>query len=178
VLRVRGAPTQALADFAEDGRMVRLTIECSTARGEDISRAEINARDLRQTALLRSLRQWHDVGREVARQILAGVPEREIAINGQSATEALRSLAFSSGNADARAARGARREDLLRAVADAYREAVAAGNQQPRVALAARFGYTPAHIGKLLVAARRPRGGLPPLLGPAASGKAGETTEP
>lgn len=74
-------------------------------------------------------------------------------------------------------AHGAAREDLLRQVAAAYKEAVERGDPKPRVTLALQFGYSAAHIGRLLVEARRPRNGRPPLLGPAAPGKAGETVD-
>jgi hypothetical protein len=167
---VHGTGLRTTGAFADDGRLHRLTID--TTNGT----AEITAADLRKASLIRSLKQWEIVGRGYARQILVGVPEPEIAIDGLDATQALRSLAWSPRQRPVQRARGGRREDLLREVADAYRQAVADGDPAPRTTLASRFGYSPAHIGRLLVAARRERDGQPPILGPAVRGKAGETT--
>ena len=84
----------------------------------------------------------------------------------------------STGRAPGSRLRGAAAEKLLQQVADAYREAVAAGDPSPRKTLASRFNYTNVHIGRLLGQARRSRDGRPPLLGPARPGKAGETAPP
>jgi len=78
----------------------------------------------------------------------------------------------STGRAPGSRLRGAAAEELLQQVADAYREAIAAGDPSPRNTLASRFSYTNAHVGRLLVLARRPRDGRPPLLGPARPGPA------
>jgi hypothetical protein len=177
---VHGTGLRTIGDFAGDGRLHRLTIETTTeTTTETTSDAiEISVADLRKASLLGSLKQWEVVGRRYAHQILDGVPEREISVDGLSATQALRALAWSPRQRPVKRARGSRREDLLRQVADAYREAIDDGDPAPRTTLATRFGYSPAHIGRLLVAARRERNGQPPLLGPAHPGRAGETATP
>ena len=67
-------------------------------------------------------------------------------------------------------------EAALHAVVARYRELTDREHpdRSPRQTLAAEFGYHEAHIGRLLVKARRR---VPPLLGPAAPGKAGELKE-
>lgn len=65
-------------------------------------------------------------------------------------------------------------EATLRRVVDRYKALVALGDPSPRLTIAAEEHYTPEHIGRLLVKARNRK---PPLLGPAAPGKAGETKD-
>lgn len=166
----RGSGLFTEGQFAADGRLTRFSVEASG------DQAEIDWGVLRRPAL-RTLRALEPVGREVARQFLAGVPKHEIVINGLDATEAMRMLMQSAGRSAAPQRKlGRDREDLIRAVAGAYRVAVEAGDEHPRQTLAAAYHYTPAHIGRLLVAARRERNGQPPVLGAALRGKAGETT--
>lgn len=70
-------------------------------------------------------------------------------------------------------ARGEAKAALLARVVEEYKRAVAAKSKQPRVVVGVKLGYSSQHIGRLLVEARR---AVPPLLGPAKPGKAGEET--
>jgi hypothetical protein len=142
---------------------------------EGVDDHEITTADLRWGGILHALKEWEIVGRQVATQILNGVPLDKAVFDAQTPAEALRILDQAGRRQRPRKIRRrGEREELIRQVAAAYREEVAAGNSRPRVALAERFGYTPQHIGALLVEARKPRNGQPPLLGPAQPGKAGE----
>jgi hypothetical protein len=167
----RGRGIQVEGEFTRDGRLRRLEF---TATGD----GEVVSADLRRPSIVRALKAWEVAAREAARQILAGVPPRETVIDARTPAEALRALMSGAGREPGTRRRGADAEELLRQVAAAYRETVAAGDPRPRETLAARFGYTNAHIGRLLTRARRPRNGQPPLLGPARPGKAGETSQP
>lgn len=139
-------------------------------------RAEVTTADLRMPAIIKALSAWHAVGQAIASQILNGVPVERTIIDATTPTEALRMLSFAAAKPRGQARRrGLAHEDLLRQVAAAYKEAVERGDPKPRVTLALQFGYSAAHIGRLLVEARRSRNDQPPLLGPAAPGKAGET---
>ena len=164
-----GTGLRATGLFGEDGRCRQFTVETST------DEADITSAVLRRP-VLGTLRGWHEVGREVGRQLLAGVPEENIVIDGHDATAAMRILMYDASRARVpQRHRGARREDLIREVARAYKVAVEVGDPAPRKTLADAFGLSRAHIGRLLVAARRERDGRPPLLGPARRGRAGET---
>jgi hypothetical protein len=155
--------------FSANGRLRKVEFVART------DRAEVTAADLRMPAAARALKEWEIVGREITRQVLDGVLEKDAVIDGGAPTEALRMLSHPSARRQPQTVRrGAAREELLRQVAAAYREALASGNPKPRETLAARFGYSNEHIGRLLSQARRPRNGQPPLLGPARPGKAGE----
>jgi hypothetical protein len=167
----RGSGIQIEGEFTAAGRLRRLEF---TATGD----GEVAPADLRRASVMRALKSWEIVAREVARQILAGVPVRETVFDARTPTEALRGLMHAAGRESGSRRRGADAEQLLGQVAAAYREAVAAGDPSPRKTLAARFGYTNEHIGRLLTQARKPREGRPPLLGPARPGKAGETAPP
>jgi hypothetical protein len=172
ILEPRGSGVTMGGTFTATGRLRQLTFEATR------DQSEITTAVLRQLPAIRALKESEIVAREAAHAILAGVPDREIVLDATSATEALRMLMAAAGRAPGTRKRGAMREDLLRQVADAYREAVASRNPKPRETLAARFGYSPAHIGRLLMAARKARAGQPPLLGPAKRGRAGETQSP
>jgi hypothetical protein len=170
IIQQRGTGVRASGQFAADGHLRIFTFEATD------DAVEVTPAMLRRLPAVRALQQWQTIGREVARQILDSIPEQEIRIDGLSATEALRILTAAARNTpEPRRRRGSSREELIREVAQAYREAVAGGDPAPRATLADRFGYSRAHIGRLLVAARRTRSGQPPLLGPAQRGKAGET---
>ena len=156
--------------FREDGSLKLIEIESSSG--------EVTAADLRNLSSVRTLKSWEVVGREMCRQILAGVEVPEF--DATSPTAALRELSYQASRQDkpvgvAKGKRGAAVEQRLRQVVDAYREAVAAGDPRPRQTVALKFGYSGEHVGRLLSQARKPRDGRPPLLGPAAPGKAGET---
>jgi hypothetical protein len=136
---------------------------------------EITTADLRWGGILHGLKEWEIVSRRVATQILSGASLDNAVFDARTPAEALRILDQGGRRHRPRKIRKrGEREELIRQVAAAYREEVAAGNSRPRVALAERFGYTPQHIGALLVQARKPRNGQPPLLGAAHPGKAGE----
>jgi hypothetical protein len=167
----RGSGIQIEGEFTAAGHLRRL--EFTAAEGGEVVQS-----DLRRASVVRALKSWEVVAREVARQILAGVPVRETVFDARTPTEALRVLMYAAGRQPGSRRRGGEAEELLRQVAAAYRAALVAGDPSPRETLAARFGYTNAHIGRLLTQARRARGGQPPLLGPARPGKAGEVTPP
>jgi hypothetical protein len=172
VIQVRGASIQHTGEFDDHGRLTSLTINAAVG-------AEVTPADLRQAAVIRSLKRWEVMAREAGRQILDGIPAKDVVLNAADAAEALRSLAYStSARRPRKRARGPHREELLRQVAAAYQDAITAGDPAPRQTIAAQFGVSPGHVGRLLVAARRPRDGQPPLLGPAISGKAGEAPAP
>jgi hypothetical protein len=168
IIHSRGSGFRAAGVFAPNGRLRSVAFDAIH------DQAEITTAVLRQLPAVRVLKSWEVVGREVARQILAGVPEDEIVIDGIGPTEALRMLVSAADRTPATRRRGAQREDLIRQVAEAYREAVDSGDPKPRATLAARFGYSGAHVGRLLVDARRTRDGQQALLGPALRGRAGE----
>jgi len=175
IVEQQGGGHRTAGYFAEDGRLLRLTIEVADEDAED---SEVTSAQMREP-VLGTLRAWHRVGREVARKILAGEPYESIVIDGRDATEALRIQMQADRQPLApQRWRGARREARIRAVASSYRQLVAGGEKHPRGVLAEAFGLSEDHVGKLLVAARRERNGQPPLLGPALRGKAGESGPP
>lgn len=167
VIVPRGLDIKIEGRFRADGRLRHLAFTA-----DDVVPA-----DLRRPAVIRTLREWHVVAREAARQILAGVPEPDVTIDLGGPAEALRSLVYGQRRKPGTRKRGPDSEQLLADLADAYRQAVAAADPAPRRTLAARFGYSPAHIGHLLMQARQPRPGRPPLLGPAIRGKPGEARQ-
>jgi hypothetical protein len=167
--RPDNSPFIYLGTFSSTGRLRQMEIE--TVGDAD----EISAPDLRRPGVVRALREWAAAGRHTAEQLIRGVPLDKTVIDAKSPAEALRMVDQADARRrPARVRRGGEHEALIRQVAAAYKEEVAAGNSRPRIALARRFGYTPEHIGALLVKARKPRDGQPPLLGPTRPGKAGE----
>lgn len=166
-----GSNVEVRGTFSTTGRLRELEFVTVT------DRAEVTTADLRMTAVIRALREWHKVGQEITSQVLSGVPVERTVIDAASPTEALRMLSNTARPRAQERLRGPAQEELLREVAAAYKEITAQvpPDPKPRVTLALRFGYSPAHIGRLLMQARRPRHGLPPLLGPAQPGKAGES---
>lgn len=162
-------PLIYLGTFSSTGRLRQMEVE---ALDDSV---EISAADLRRPGIVRVLREWAVAGRHAAEQLIRGVPLDKTVIDAKSPTEALRMVdQAESRKRPAKVRRGSEHEELIRQVAAAYKEEIAAGNSRPRVALARRFGYTPEHIGALLVMARKPRNGQPPMLGPTRPGKAGE----
>ena len=163
------SPVIYIGTFSSTGRLRQMEVEA----GEDS--AEISAADFRRPGVIRVLREWAVAGRHAAEQLIRGVPLDKTVIDAKSPTEALRMVdQAESRKRPAKVRRGSEHEELIRQVAAAYKEEIAAGNSRPRIALARRFNYTPEHIGALLVKARKPRNGQPPLLGPTRPGKAGE----
>jgi hypothetical protein len=162
-------PLVYLGTFSSTGRLRQIEVEAVD------DGAEISAADLRRPGVVRVLREWAVAGRHAAEQLIRGVPLDQTVIEAKSPTEALRMVdQAESRKRPAKVRRGSEHEELIRQVAAAYKEEIAAGNSRPRVALARRFNYTPEHIGALLVKARKSRNGQPPLLGPTRPGKAGE----
>lgn len=158
-----------LGTFSSTGRLRQMEIE-TVGDGSEISVA-----DLRRPGMVRVLREWAVIGRRVAEQLIRGVALEKTVIDAKSPTEALRMVDQAEARRrPAKVRRGSEHEDMIRQVVAAYKEEIAAGNSRPRIALARRFGYTPEHIGAMLVKARKSRNGEPPLLGPARPGKAGE----
>jgi hypothetical protein len=152
-----------------DGRIRSIAVE---ATGPD---EEVTSSALRGPTLISALKELNAMGRDLAQQMLNGVDQRKTVVDAKPATDALRALLFTATRRTAATRRrGADAEALIRDVADAYRDLVAQGDPQPRETLRLRFGYSNAHIGRLLTQARKPRNGKPPLLGPARPGKAGE----
>lgn len=168
----RGGDIELEGVVGADGRVRSIVIKAT-----DLDR-EVTASALRGPALISVFKEWNAMGRDIGEQMIAGRAQRETVVDAKPATDALRAL-FSNvpSRPEKTRKRGADAEALIRDVADAYREAVANGDPKPRVTLAGRFGYSPEHIGRLLTQARKPRNGKPPLLGPAAPGKAGEIEE-
>jgi hypothetical protein len=155
--------------FSSTGRLRQMEIETV---GDSV---EISAADLHRPGVMRVLREWAAAGRHVAEQLVRGLTLDKTVIDAKSPTEALRMVDQAEARKrPAKVRRGSEHEELIRQVAAAYKQEIAAGNSRPRIALARRFNYTPEHIGALLVQARKPRNGQPPLLGPTRPGKAGE----
>lgn len=168
-IRPHGRDVAVWGNFSSTGRLEQVAFQATA------DHAEVSTADLRWAAVIRSLKEWEIVAREIARQVLAGKEPDEAVFDARKPTEALRILSQSSSQRRRKTVRrGAEFEQLLRDIARAYREAVAAGDPKPRVTLAAQFGYSNAHVGWLLTQARKSRRGRPPLLGPARPGKAGE----
>jgi len=171
-IQPNGSDVEVRGTFSATGRLREVEFVAL------VDRAEVTTAHLRMPAIIKALTAWHAVGQAIASQVLKGTPVERTVIDATTPTEALRMLSFATAKPRAHARlRGAAREDLLRQVAAAYKEAVERGDPKPRVTLALQFGYSAAHIGRLLVEARRPRNGQPPLLGPAAPGRAGETAD-
>lgn len=162
-------PVVYLGTFSSTGRLRQMEVEVLD------DSVEISAADLRRPGVVRVLREWSVAGRHAAEQLIKGVPLDQTVIDAKSPTEALRMVdQAESRKRPGKVRRGSEHEELIRQVAEAYKAEIGAGNSRPRIALARRFGYTPEHIGALLVMARKPRNGQPPLLGPTRPGKAGE----
>jgi hypothetical protein len=142
--------------------------------------AAITTPNLRRLPTISTLAAWEKVGREIARQILVeGIAEDQIVIDGRGAAAALDRLTSAvPPRPREHRSRGKERHELIERVATLYRAAVASGDPRPRTSIGRQLGYSTAHIGRLLMDARRPQGDGPPLLGPAVPGKAGETPEP
>ncbi|MFI7130187.1 hypothetical protein ACIBQ1_31155 [Nonomuraea sp. NPDC050153] len=145
--------------------------------------AAITQRDLRAPALVSVVRKWAAIGERLKSEDLGPNPpglvwdwaDGTMTEVAEVTREKLASLAPPSRQQGQRK-RGSAAEDLLRQVVEDYRAAVDQGDPSPRVTIAQRHGYSPAHIGRLLVKARRtidPATGKP-FLGKAGKGKAGE----
>ena len=156
--------------FSRTGRLYEIEFTALT------DAAEITTAELRWSGAIRVLREWEAVGREIASQVLAGKTPEEAVFDARTPTEALRILSQAARPRRVSQRRGQAHEQLLRDIADDYRALIAIGDPKPRVTLASKYGYSVANIGGLLVQARQPRNGRPPLLGPARPGKAGEDT--
>jgi hypothetical protein len=169
IITPRGGGVHISGVFGPEGNLKRLEFEAGSEHGC------VRTADLRRLPAISTLRQCEAMAREAARQILAGVPEEDIVISTAAPAEALRALHRAARKPARQVARGQERAELLARVAAAYRKAVDDGNPVPREALARQLGYSRAHIGRLLMAARKAQ---PPLLGPARPGKAGETALP
>ncbi len=151
----------------------RLSVSASPGDGD--GGATLNVRDGALTKLARLVEPWvqlaleyrghQDSGDHHLLDESAPTPEAAIA----RARVALAGVTRRSGTR----ARGEAKKLLLERVAEEYRLALASGHKQPRKIVAARLGYSVEHIGRLLVEARRT---VPPLLGPASPGKAGEAS--
>ena len=170
-IRSYDGPVRVHGVFSPTGRLRNVEFE-TLKDGYEITTA-----DLRWTGILHGLKEWEIVSRRVAVQVLDGIPLDQAVFDAKTPAEALRILDQAASRQRPRPRkirRKGEREELIRKVVAAYKDEVAAGNSRPRVALAERFGYSTQHIGALLVQARKPRNGQPPLLGPAHPGKAGE----
>ena len=103
-------------------------------------RYEITNTDLRWGGILHALKEWEIVSRRVATQSLSGSPLNKAVFDARTSAEALRILDQAERrHRPRRIRRRGEREELIREVAAAYREEVAASNSRPRVALAKRF---------------------------------------
>ena len=156
VIKSRRAGPEVAGVFSRDGRLERLQFEARF--GE-----RVHATDLRRIPAVSALTAWEAVARVIARQIIAGIPDEELAFDTTSPAAALESLSkATSRKPGGRVRAAAAHEELVRQVAEAYE--AAAGQRAPRKAVAAQFGYSAAHVSRLLAEARRLRGGRPPLL--------------
>ena len=170
-IRPHGSDVEVRGTFSPTGRLREVEFVALA------DHAEVGTADLRWSGAIRALREWEAVGREITSQILAGRTPAETVIDARTPTEALRILSQSAQRRPAAIRRGPAFEQLLRDIAEDYRQAVNEGDPRPRVSLAAKYGYSVAHVGWLLTQARKPRNGRPPLLGPAHPGRAGEEPE-
>lgn len=153
------------------------------------SRHSLEQKDLRTAGVVSLVRTWAQLGRDhqLAQRFAESRPSGLVELPAQGAADtlddtleatrsALSAWLPAPETAARRRLRGRDADELLERVARRYQELVAAGHPKPRVAIAAEVNYTPQHIGRLLVKARRPdpKTGRPPLLGPARPGRAGE----
>jgi hypothetical protein len=157
----------------ESGRVVELQY-----RAKDGER--LTHRLIRATNLITFCERWAHLVEAKARAYATGdllTAQRLEAhgLEGRSPTEILDGLeavmAEHRSTTRRKRVRGEEAEHLLRKVVDEYKEALKDKDPRPRVTVGNKLGYTPEHIGRLLVKARRMD---PPLLGPAMRGKAGE----
>lgn len=170
-IRPRGSGLTVSGYFRKDGTLEAVQINAAAGH-------EITATDLRQLSSVRMLKEWDLVARELRRQIDEGTYKQDTKVDAAPAAEMLRALnARRSTRTQGKRKRGAEAEAVLEEIVAAYREALAVNDPKPRMTLAKRFGYSAEHIGYLLSQARKSRNGKPPLLGPAAPGKAGEVTD-
>jgi hypothetical protein len=169
VIRPNDSAVEVGGVFGPGGDLRQLQYEAVTG--------PVTARMLRQLPAIVTLTEWERIGRQIARLILVDhVPDDRLVIDGSTAAEALARLTAASRPRPAQPrARGERSRDLTRRAAELYRQAVTAGDPRPRTTVGRQLGYSSAHVGRLLMAARRPQpDGSPPLLGPALRGKPGE----
>ena len=167
-IKPHGIDIEIRGTFSRTGRLYDVEFVALT------DHAEVSPAELRWPGAIRTLREWEAVGREIASQILAGRQPDETVFGAHTPTEALRILSQSARRRPVAKLRGAAFEQQLRDIAENYRQLLQEGDPKPRVTLAAKYGYSVAYIGELLMKARKPRNGCPPLLGPAKPGKAGE----
>jgi hypothetical protein len=122
--------------------------------------------------IVRMVEEWVRLGVEVRRAgKVSGPVSLPSASNLQSALVRARAALTGTLRETGTRKRGEAKRLLLEQVAAEYRQAIKDKHRDPRNVVAARLGYTPAHIGRLLVEARK---ATPPLLGPASPGRAGE----
>jgi hypothetical protein len=171
LISLQGSTVTVAGIFGPAGNLRLLQHEATGPGGT------VHARALRRLPAISALAAWEAVAREIARQILVDeVPADKIVIDGLAATEALDRLTVAARpRAREHRSRGEERRRLIERVAQTYREAVELGDPRPRTTIGRQLGYSSGHVGRLLMAARRPQGDDPPLLGPALPGKAGET---
>jgi hypothetical protein len=171
-MRTPDQKTAISAVIRPDGSVRSVSVDADS--GSDITGAV-----LKGPAILSAMKQANGVARDLAEQIISGTDITKTVVDAKPMTDAIRTLFYepTPKRESGRRRTGADLENMIRLVAEGYREAVAAGDPKPRVTLAKRFEYSAEHIGRLLTEARKPRNGKPPLLGPAAPGKAGEVTD-
>jgi 8-oxo-dGTP pyrophosphatase MutT (NUDIX family) len=158
-LRQRGRDIRITGEVRPDGAVRALAIE---ADGQDPGVTGGSVASL--AAVVSALKEWAEVARDMAGQILGGVPEDRTVVDAKRATESLRALFYGTRRPPGTRKRGADAELMLRQVVAAYQQAVTGGDPAPRKTVAAQFGYTPEYISRLLKRARQPRNGRPPLL--------------
>lgn len=171
-VRTPGQDTSISAVIRPDGVVKSVTVDTENDTG-------VTGTVLKGPAIISVMKQANGVARDLAEQIISGTDITKAKVDAKPMTDAIRTLFYEPTPKRESGTRrtGADLENMIRLVAEGYREAVDAGDPKPRVTLAERFEYTPEHIGRLLTLARKPRNGKPPLLGPAAPGKAGEVSD-
>ncbi len=145
--------------------------------GRDYRRAYLEA----DSPEVQAERQWVEelarrAGRELNNNTFSSEARHEVAF--RSRADSLEQALEDTRAAIARAAvdrrpgqrrRGDDAQELLERVVAEYRNAVARGERAPRPVIGRRLGYSPAHVGRLLVKARKQG-----LLGQPLTGRAGE----
>jgi len=167
-----------------EGRLTDIEFNASSGSGRSIEQ-----QDLRTSGVVKLIRTWAHLGREhqlLQRQLetdrLGGGLEITVPAAGPGLDDAIEETRLRLGallpspeTKTRKRLRGRDADDLLTRVARRYQQLVEEGHRQPRLVIAEEESYSPEHIGRLLVKARRPPYSL---LGPATPGRAGEGTPP
>jgi hypothetical protein len=143
---------------------------------------EIEQKHLRRTSIIPVIKRWARLGEQLQRVLdrdpsteawegwIAELPAMASVQEAEERTKALIGQWLPREDRDTRQRIvGDHAQQLLERVVDRYRELIDQGERRPRIVIAEEENYTPEHIGRLLVKARKQG-----LLAPARIGKAGE----